>query len=170
MINLKLSAREAAPLPLAVKPLAAFLATLLFGLVAMTPALALAAENGETRPYRPPVQGLIPPVEQTKGTFIDRFRQLDEVLPTPNAYRNAAGAPGHEYWQQEASYRIDVRLDEEARRVIGAETITYKNNSPDSLRYLWLQLDQNRFRTDSIDYRTLTVACSSCVISKVVWR
>ena len=126
----------------------------------LAPAASIAQE-GEVRPYKPPVQGLIPPVEQTRGTFVDRFRQLDEVLPTPNAYRNAAGAPGHEYWQQEASYRIDVHLDEDARRVTGSETITYRNNSPDSLGYLWLQLDQNRFRSDSMDSRTLTVAESS---------
>lgn len=131
------------------------LLTLLTGLATTT---ALAQTAAPSPPAHPPAGGLIAPVEQTRGTFIDRFRQLDEVLPTANAYRNAAGAPGHEYWQQEASYQISVSLDEDARRVTGSETITYKNNSPDSLRYLWLQLDQNRFRTDSIDYRTLTVA------------
>ena len=89
-------------------------------------------------------------VQQTKGDFEDKFRQLDEILPTPNVYRNASGAPGHQYWQQEADYDIDVTLDEEARRLTGVETITYTNNSPDSLRYLWLQLDQNVFRSDSI--------------------
>ena len=89
-------------------------------------------------------------VQQTKGDFEDKFRQLDEILPTPNVYRNASGAPGHQYWQQEADYDIDVTLDEEARRLTGVETITYANNSPDSLRYLWLQLDQNVFRSDSI--------------------
>ena len=149
MTNLNLSS----PFAQATRAAAAFLITA----VTLAP-MAFAAESTEAKPYRPPVQGLIPPVEQTRGTFVDRFRQLDEVLPTPNAYRNAAGAPGHEYWQQEASYRIDVRLDEDARRVIGSETISYTNNSPDSLRYLWLQLDQNRFKDDSIDYRTLTVA------------
>ncbi len=97
---------------------------------------------------------LIVPVQQTRGTFIDRFRQLDEVLPTPNVYRNAAGEPGHAYWQQEASYRIRVTLDEDARRLEGSETITYRNNSPDTLRWLWLQLDQNRFRADSADQRS----------------
>ncbi len=89
-------------------------------------------------------------IEQTKGTFEDKFRQLDEVLPTPNTYRNAAGEPGHEYWQQEADYDIDVRLDEAARRLTASGTIVYKNNSPDTLRYLWLQLDQNIFREDSL--------------------
>ena len=89
-------------------------------------------------------------IQQTKGSFEDKFRQLDEVLPTPNAYRNAAGAPGHEYWQQEVDYKIKVQLDEAERSLSASETITYKNNSPDELRYLWLQLDQNIFREDSI--------------------
>ena len=84
-------------------------------------------------------------VEQTKGDFVDKFRQLEEELPTPNVYRNAAGEPGTAYWQQEASYRIDIRLDEESRSATGSETISYRNNSPDRLKYLWLQLDQNRF-------------------------
>ncbi|MEM8771604.1 MAG: M1 family metallopeptidase [Pseudomonadota bacterium] len=89
-------------------------------------------------------------VQQTKGDFQDKFRQLDEVLPTPNTYRNAAGEPGHEYWQQKADYDISVTLDEDARRLSARETITYKNNSPDTLRYLWLQLDQNIFKADSM--------------------
>lgn len=95
-------------------------------------------------------------IQQTKGDFVDKFRQLDEVLPTPNDYRNAAGEPGHEYWQQEANYAIKVRLDEPARRISAAQTVTYTNNSPDTLRYLWLQLDQNRFREDSIAEMTRT--------------
>ncbi|MDC0275802.1 M1 family metallopeptidase [Verrucomicrobiales bacterium] len=89
-------------------------------------------------------------IQQTKGSFIDKFRQLDEVLPTPNTYRNAAGQPGHEYWQQQADYVIKVELDEAARRLSASATITYKNNSPDSLEFLWVHLDQNIFRKDSI--------------------
>ena len=95
-------------------------------------------------------------IQQTKGDFEDKFRQLDEVLPSPNVYRNAAGEPGHEYWQQEADYSIKVSLDEPARRLTASSTITYTNNSPDTLRYLWLQLDQNRFREDSIAEMTRT--------------
>ncbi len=94
------------------------------------------------------------PVEQTKGHFKDKFRQLEEILPTPNIYRNASGAPGFAYWQQRADYKIAVSLDEEARRITGSETITYTNNSPDSLGYIWMQLDQNRFRTDSLAERS----------------
>jgi hypothetical protein len=95
-------------------------------------------------------------IKQTKGDFEDKFRQLDESLPTPNVYRNAAGEPGHQYWQQQVDYEIKVRLDEEKRSLSGTETITYKNNSPDTLKYLWLQLDQNKFRNDSMSALTTT--------------
>jgi len=88
-------------------------------------------------------------VKQTKGTFKDKFRQLEEILPTPNSYRNAAGEPGHQYWQQKVDYKISVELDEANHRLTGSEEITYKNNSPDTLKYLWLQLDQNRFNNSS---------------------
>jgi len=89
-------------------------------------------------------------IQQTKGSFSDKFRQLDEVLPTANSYRNAAGQPGHEYWQQQADYVIAVRLDEAARHLSASATITYQNNSPDSMEFLWLHLDQNIFRKDSM--------------------
>ena len=95
-------------------------------------------------------------IEQTKGDFKDKFRQLEEVLPTPNDYRNAAGEPGKEYWQQQVDYQINVVLDEKKRRLSGKETVNYKNNSPYTLRYLWLQLEQNRFRKDSIGEMTQT--------------
>lgn len=83
------------------------------------------------------------PAENKKFKQTDSFRQLDELLPTPNAARNAAGAPGVGYWQQQADYDIHVTIDEPKRRVIGRESITYHNNSPDSLEYLWLQLEVN---------------------------
>jgi hypothetical protein len=89
-------------------------------------------------------------IQQTKGDFEDKFRQLDEVLPDANVYRNASGAPGHQYWQQKVDYRITAQLDESRRRLTGRETIRYTNNSPDSLPWLWLQLDQNIFRRDSM--------------------
>jgi Aminopeptidase N len=95
-------------------------------------------------------------VSQTKGTFVDKFRQLDEVLPTPNVYRSAAGEPGESYWQQQADYTIKVRLDEEKRRIDAQETIQYYNNSPYTLKYIWIQLDQNIFRSDSMAERTAT--------------
>ena len=88
-------------------------------------------------------------VRQTKGDFEDKFRQLDEILPTPNDYRNAAGEPGRDYWQQQVDYTIEVALNENDRRLQGKEIITYHNNSPYTLKYLWLQLEQNRFKPDS---------------------
>lgn len=72
-----------------------------------------------------------------------KFKQLYEELPTPNVYRTASGAPGHEYYQQKADYEINVELDEEKNIINGNEVITYTNNSPDILNYLWVQLDQN---------------------------
>lgn len=79
----------------------------------------------------------------------NKFAQLGEELPTPNEYRNAAGAPGHAYYQQKADYDIKVHLDDEKQIIRGEETITYTNNSPDKLTYLWLQLDQNMRAEDS---------------------
>ena len=73
----------------------------------------------------------------------NKFKQLDQELPTPNVYRTASGAPGHEYYQQKADYEIAVELDEETSMLSGNVTITYTNNSPDILDYLWVQLDQN---------------------------
>ncbi len=90
------------------------------------------------------------------GSGARAFKQLDQELPTPNVYRTASGAPGPEYWQQRADYDIRVTLDEDAKRIDAEETITYRNNSPDTLRYLWVQLDQNRFRNDSLARRSET--------------
>ncbi|WP_137173085.1 M1 family metallopeptidase [Massilia sp. HP4] len=81
--------------------------------------------------------------------FDDKFRQLDELLPTPGAVRTASGAPGHAYWQQRADYTIRATLDESKRALSGAGTVTYHNNSPDTLKYLWLQLDQNIYKPGS---------------------
>ncbi len=72
-----------------------------------------------------------------------KFKQLGQELPTPNVYRTASGAPGHEYYQQRADYQMSIELDDETQRIYGEETITYTNNSPDDLTYLWVQLDQN---------------------------
>ena len=74
----------------------------------------------------------------------NKFEQLGTLLPTPNEYRTASGAPGPKYWQQRADYDITCELDEAKRRLTGSETITYWNNSPDVLTYLWLQLDENQ--------------------------
>ena len=90
-----------------------------------------------------------PIVAPQKFSQQDKFRQLEEILPTPNAARTASGAPAQGYWQQQVDYEIDVRIDEETQRLTGSEAITYTNNSPDTLRYLWLQLDANIHRPDS---------------------
>jgi hypothetical protein len=83
----------------------------------------------------------------------NKFRQLGQELPTPNIYRAASGAPGHQYWQQKADYEINLELDDEKQRIYGDEIITYTNNSPDVLTYLWLQLDQNMRAKDSDTYK-----------------
>lgn len=73
----------------------------------------------------------------------NKFEQLGTILPTPNIYRTASGAPGQGYWQNRADYDITAYLDEDSRKLKGSETVTYYNNSPDQLDYLWLQLDEN---------------------------
>ncbi len=85
-----------------------------------------------------------------------KFRQLYEEFRSPNVYRAASGAPGHMYWQQRADYDMQIELDDETQRLYGTETITYHNNSPDALSYLWLQLDQNQQAKDSDTYKTET--------------
>ncbi|MEM1406813.1 MAG: M1 family metallopeptidase [Bacteroidota bacterium] len=72
-----------------------------------------------------------------------KFEQLGQELPTPNSYRTGSGAPGVSYWQQRADYKIDVEINDETQVLTGSETITYFNQSPDVLNYLWVQLDQN---------------------------
>ena len=89
------------------------------------------------------------PVDNRKYGQEDKFRQLEEILPTPNGYRNAAGEPGPDYWQQNADYVIDVTLDDEKQQITGSEKITYHNNSPHTLRYIWLQIDANIFAPES---------------------
>ncbi len=74
----------------------------------------------------------------------NKFEQMGSVLPTPNEYRTASGAPGPKYWQQRCDYDIKCELDEKNLKLIGSETVTYFNNSPDHLTYLWLQLDENQ--------------------------
>ncbi len=91
---------------------------------------------------------------QSKSKPSDKFKQLDEDLPTPNEYRTASGAPGHKYWQNRADYVIDVELDDSRQHLKGRETVTYKNVSPDTLNYIWLQIDQNIFAKDSDAQKT----------------
>lgn len=99
----------------------------------------------------------------TAGSEYDaaaKFRQLDHVLPSPNVYRSASGAPGPAYWQQRASHTMDIRLDEEERRIYAESEIEYTNNSPDTLNYIWLALDQNRFKDGSLERRSATASAA----------
>lgn len=108
------------------------------------------------------------PVEQTKGGYQDKFRQLEgEEWPTPTDYRNASGAPGYRYWQQKVDYDVKARLDEAKRTVSGSETVRYVNNSPDALPYLWLLLDQNQYKRSSIDAMTETVSGDKISLAEV---
>ena len=74
----------------------------------------------------------------------NKFEQMGGTFPTPNEYRTASGAPGPKYWQQRCDYDIKCELDEKNQKLTGSETVTYFNNSPDVLTYLWLQLDENQ--------------------------
>src|SRR5215204_6097283 len=87
----------------------------------------------------------------------NKFEQLGSILPTPNEYRTASGAPGPRYWQQRCDYDIKARLDENALKLTGSETVSYYNNSPDVLTYLWLQLDENEHSSlNNANYQTST--------------
>ena len=85
--------------------------------------------------------------------FDEKFEQIDEKLPTPNSYRTGAGAPGPAYWQQRTDYEIAVVLNDEDQSITGNEIITYYNNSPSTLNFLWIQLDQNIRAKDSDKYK-----------------
>ena len=88
----------------------------------------------------------------------NKFEQLGTILPTPNDQRTASGAPGPKYWQQRVDYDIKCELDEANNKLTGSETITYHNNSPDVLNYLWFQLDENQHSTvNNANYQSQNV-------------
>ncbi|MDB0070918.1 hypothetical protein N9E82_00940 [bacterium] len=93
---------------------------------------------------------------QQKNLNNNPFKQLNQELPDPNKYRAASGAPGSEYWQQKVDYKIKMRLDDDSQKLYGHETVTYINNSPDELTYLWIQLDQNVRSKDSDSHHIKT--------------
>jgi len=95
-----------------------------------------------------------------------KFEQLDQTLPTPNEYRSGSGAPGPKYWQQKADYDITVELNDLNQSISGTEKITYHNNSPDVLKYLWLQLDQNLFDKESNTGKTTNNTVKDSVATK----
>ena len=92
---------------------------------------------------------------QIQPAWQGKFEQLDQLLPTPNEYRSASGAPGSKYWQQRVNYIIDAEIDEPGNLLRGKESITYYNNSPEPLKYLWLQLDQNINKKGNEDFSYL---------------
>ncbi|HEY5823970.1 MAG TPA: M1 family peptidase, partial [Cyclobacteriaceae bacterium] len=91
---------------------------------------------------------------QEQNKWQGKFEQLDQMLPTPNSYRSSSGAPGVNYWQQRADYVITAELNDDNQSLSGSETITYFNNAPEDLRYLWLQLDQNLMAANSMTKQT----------------
>ena len=86
--------------------------------------------------------------EASNYNYNDAFGH-DFYTKNGTATRSASGKPGHAYWQNSADYKIDVNLNESTKEISGSETITYTNNSPDALDFLWMQLDQNLFKIDS---------------------
>jgi hypothetical protein len=92
----------------------------------------------------------------TQTQWKGKFEQLGEMLPTPNSYRTGSGAPGSNYWQQRADYVINADVNDKTQVLTGSETITYFNNAPESLKFLWLQLDQNIFADQSMMNQTST--------------
>lgn len=104
---------------------------------------------------------------QSAENWKGKFEQLGpETLPTPNSYRSGSGAPGAHYWQQRADYVIDVEVDDNTHLLTGKETITYYNNSPEALHYLWLQLDQNLFAKNNMTDKTQTSAVYDSIPAK----
>ncbi len=91
------------------------------------------------------------PTQQREPGHADnnKMSQMYDLLATPNMFRTASGAPGPAYYQQQADYKMDIELDDKNTKLYGKETITYHNNSPESLEYLWVQLDQNQNAKDS---------------------
>ena len=109
-----------------------------FSLLFILPTILLAQEKTVT-----------PAVKPAGKYDSNKFSQMYDLLATPNMFRTASGAPGPAYYQQQADYKINVELDDKNSKLSGSETITYYNNSPDSLEYLWLQLDQNQASKNS---------------------
>ncbi len=97
-----------------------------------------------------------------------KFEQLGQILPTPNEYRTGSGSPGPQYWQQQADYVITAELNDENQSITGSETVTYHNNSPDVMTYLWLQLDQNLFDKDSNTDKTKPTSIKDSTSTKEI--
>ncbi len=112
--------------------------------------------------------GTVMAMAQESPQWKGKFEQLDQTLPTPNEYRTGSGAPGPKYWQQKADYDIAVELNDLNQSISGTEKITYHNNSPDVLKYLWLQLDQNLFDKESNTGKTAGSSVRDSVAAKMM--
>ncbi|ELR68126.1 Zn-dependent aminopeptidase [Fulvivirga imtechensis AK7] len=110
---------------------------------------------------------LLSTVVFAQNDWEQKFEQLGQQLPTPNSYRTGSGAPGVNYWQQQADYKINVSIDDKTQVLTGSETITYYNNSPDILKYLWVQLDQNVRAKDNLNDQTSTGAIRDSIPAKL---
>ena len=95
-----------------------------------------------------------------------KFEPIDNMIPPPNTYRTASGAPGKAYWQQRADYKIKATLDEKNNVLSGEETITYYNNSPDDLNYIWIQLEQNVNKKGNEDFGDVFGGVSDSISSR----
>ncbi|CAN5157550.1 M1 family metallopeptidase [soil metagenome] len=106
--------------------------------------------------------------QDTKKDWKGKFEQLDQMLPTPNEYRSGSGSPGPKYWQQQADYVINAELHDDTQSITGSEIITYTNNSPDVLKYVWLQLDQNINKKGNNTLSTKTTGVKDSVNTKTI--
>ncbi|WJJ98252.1 M1 family metallopeptidase [Algibacter luteus] len=95
-----------------------------------------------------------------------KFEPIDNMISAPNVYRAASGAPGKAYWQQRADYNIKATLDEKNNTLYGEETITYYNNSPDDLTYLWVQLEQNVNKKENEDFGSINNRMKDSITSR----
>ena len=108
----------------------------------------------------------------SQGKYEEKFEQLGTKIPTPNTYRTGSGAPGPSYWQQKADYEINVEINDNNQVLTGSEKITYFNNSPDVLDYLWVQLDQNVRAMDSNSplTRTMSMPENDSIVGRMLQR
>lgn len=97
-----------------------------------------------------------------------KFEQLETTLPTPNEYRTGSGAPGEKYWQQKVDYVMEIMLNDDNQSIKGKESIKYHNNSPDKLKYLWVQLDQNMRNKESNTYKVRASSMGDSIPAKVL--
>lgn len=109
-------------------------------------------------------------IGQNLESKYSKFAQLAQELPTPNRYRSASGQAGPDYWQQKADFEINVTLDDANQMISGTEKVTYFNRSPDELKYLWMQLDQNIFEKNSMSNLTETGGISETTSSSNLSR